>query len=170
MKKTTCFDNRGLGMPQRRARRETMVLAALLFSLLTVISIYADTLYDGSGNMVRQSGITGGGHIAVAGDYTLVGAVSGASGPLSTMPSGHALFHGIPGPLFPENEGETHPGDLNGDWRMVLSEAIAYLAGWQQGSNPIGYAIRAAYLWQNGENYIYIPEEDPPLCWELADE
>ncbi|HQM99494.1 MAG TPA: hypothetical protein PLL36_00370 [Candidatus Hydrogenedentes bacterium] len=53
---------------------------------------------------------------------------------------------------------------------MTISEAIGYLAGWQQGSNPIAYAIRAAYLWQNGENYIYLPEEEPPVCWELVDE
>ncbi len=78
-----------------------------------------------------------------------------------------------------EGEGETegeiegeggdiaHPGDLNADWRMVMSEAIAYLAGWQQGDNPIGYAIRAAYLWQNGERYVYDPAQDPPVCWAL---
>jgi len=48
-----------------------------------------------------------------------------------------------------------------------MSEAIAYIAGWQQGSNPIGYAIRAAYLWQNGEYYTYDSEEDPPMCWVL---
>ena len=48
-----------------------------------------------------------------------------------------------------------------------MSEAIAYIAGWQQGSNPIAYAIRAAYLWQNGEYYTYDSEEDPPMCWVL---
>ncbi len=68
-----------------------------------------------------------------------------------------------------EIEGEpvnpVHPADLNADWRMVINEAIAYLAGWQQGSNPLGYAIRAAYLWQNGESYQYLPGEEPPLCW-----
>ena len=63
-----------------------------------------------------------------------------------------------------------HPADTNEDFRMTISEAIGYLAGWQQGSNPIAYAIRAAYLWQNGENYIYLPEEEPPVCWELVDE
>ncbi len=67
-----------------------------------------------------------------------------------------------------EGENELpHPGDLNEDFRLVLSEAIAYLAGWQQGSNPIAYAIRAAYLWQNGENYLYDPAAAPPLCWTL---
>ena len=69
-----------------------------------------------------------------------------------------------------EVEGESsvpHPGDTNTDYRMVLSEAIAYLAGWQQGNNPIAYAIRAAYLWQNGENYRYDGTASPPLCWTL---
>ena len=61
-----------------------------------------------------------------------------------------------------------HPADLNEDFQLVLSEAIAYLTGWQQGSNPIGYAIRAAYLWQNGERYIYDGGIAPPLCWVLA--
>ncbi|HOH31963.1 MAG TPA: hypothetical protein PLC40_19955, partial [Candidatus Hydrogenedentes bacterium] len=71
-----------------------------------------------------------------------------------------------------ENEGESegegepvHPADLNADWRTVISEAIAYLVGWQQGANPLSYAIRAAYLWQNGETYRYISGEAPPLCW-----
>ncbi len=61
-----------------------------------------------------------------------------------------------------------HPADLNEDFRIVLGEAIGYLAGWQQGTNPIGYAIRAAYLWQNGEQYIYDPNSTPPLCWVLV--
>ncbi len=71
----------------------------------------------------------------------------------------------------PEGEGETdilHPADLNRDWHIVLGEAIAYLAGWQGGSNPIAYAIRAAYLWQNGEQYTYDVEQAPPLCWVLS--
>ena len=67
-----------------------------------------------------------------------------------------------------EGEGDNyHPADTNTDWRIVMSEAIAYIAGWQQGSNPIAYAIRAAYLWQNGEYYTYDSEEDPPMCWVL---
>ncbi len=61
-----------------------------------------------------------------------------------------------------------HPADLNGDWRIVLGEAIAYLAGWQQGTNPIGHAIRAAYLWQNGEGYVYDAGQAPPMCWVLS--
>ena len=47
-----------------------------------------------------------------------------------------------------------------------MNEAIAYLVGWQRGSNPMGHAIRAAYIWQNGEYYTYAPGE-PPLCWVL---
>ena len=61
-----------------------------------------------------------------------------------------------------------HPADLDENFRVGLSEAIAYLAGWQGGSNPIAYAIRAAYLWQNGELYIYVSENTPPTCWVLA--
>jgi len=67
-----------------------------------------------------------------------------------------------------EGEGEGavfHPGDLNQDWQLILSEAIAYLSGWQQGTHPMAYAIRAAYLWQSGEFYDYDPLESPPLCW-----
>ncbi len=64
-----------------------------------------------------------------------------------------------------EGEALLHPGDVNANWRMVMSEAIAYLAGWQGGSNPMAYAIRAAYIWQNGEMYHYDPEEGVPLCW-----
>lgn len=61
----------------------------------------------------------------------------------------------------------SHPADLDEDYSIVMSEAIAYLAGWQQGTNPMNYAIRAAYLWQNGERYTYNAGEEPPLCWEL---
>ena len=61
-----------------------------------------------------------------------------------------------------------HPADLNQDWRIVIGEAIGYLAGWQQGTNPIGYAIRGAYIWQNGEHYTYDEAVSPPLCWVLA--
>ncbi len=61
-----------------------------------------------------------------------------------------------------------HPADINEDWQLVMSEAIAYLAGWQSGSNPMAYAIRAAYLWQNGEIYHYDAAQDPPLCWALG--
>ena len=68
----------------------------------------------------------------------------------------------------PEREGEPsvpHPADLNTDFRMVMSEAIAFLAGWQQGVNPMAQAIRAAYLWQQWEYYTYFPDELTPECW-----
>lgn len=61
-----------------------------------------------------------------------------------------------------------HPADKNADFRMVLGEAIAYLAGWQMGANPIAYAIRAAYLWQEGERYTFVAAASPPLCWVLT--
>ncbi len=82
---------------------------------------------------------------------------------------GEIVLEGEPG----EGEGEgeqplPHPADLNKDFRIVMNEAIAYLSGWQQGSNPMSYAIRAAYLWQNGEYYIYDASISPPLCWILA--
>ncbi len=60
-----------------------------------------------------------------------------------------------------------HPADVNADYYLPLPEAIAYLAGWQQGGNPLGHAIRAAYLWQNGEHYAYDPENTAPSCWVL---
>ncbi|HOC69366.1 MAG TPA: choice-of-anchor Q domain-containing protein [Candidatus Hydrogenedentes bacterium] len=81
------------------------------------------------------------------------------AGPCTVEGEGEVIAEG-------EDEGESvHPADLNADWRMVISEAIAYLAGWQQGTNPLSYAIRAAYLWQNGENYRYDAGQEPPLCW-----
>ena len=69
------------------------------------------------------------------------------------------------------SEGENpapHDADKDGDFRIVMGEAVAYLTGWQQGSNPMAYAIRAAYLWQNGEHYVYDSEQAPPMCWVLA--
>ncbi len=64
-----------------------------------------------------------------------------------------------------ETSSSFHPGDVNEDWQVVMSEAIAYLAGWQQGINPMAYAIRAAYLWQQWEYYGYFPDELAPECW-----
>lgn len=69
-----------------------------------------------------------------------------------------------------DEEGEpssVHPGDLDGDWRMTMSECILYLSAWQQGGNPMSHAIRATYLWQNGEYYTYDEALTPPLCWTL---
>ncbi len=102
------------------------------------------------------------------------------------------------GEIFPEGEGETpgegeighegegeapfegeipvegeataiHPADSDGDSRFIMSEAIACLAAWQHGTMPMAYAIRAAYLWQNGEYYGYDPLLPPPLCWVPAE-
>lgn len=70
-----------------------------------------------------------------------------------------------------ENEGEGegfHPGDTDADNRIVLSEAIACLAGWQQGDNPMAYAIRAVYILQKGEIYVYDAGQAPPMCWVPA--
>ena len=53
------------------------------------------------------------------------------------------------------------------DWSIVMSEAILSLSGWQQGSVPISEAVRAAYLWQNGERYEYDSTAAAPLCWVL---
>lgn len=81
-----------------------------------------------------------------------------------TQPEGEDELEG-------EGEGEIyefHPGDMNHDSRMVLGEAIAYLTGWQQDNNDMEYAIRAAYLWQNGEHYTYDSGTAPPLSWILA--
>ncbi len=66
-------------------------------------------------------------------------------------------------------EASVHPADVNEDWDLVLGEAIAYLSGWQQGNNPMSYAIRAAYLWQNGERYAYHSSEIAPMCWTLLE-
>jgi len=59
---------------------------------------------------------------------------------------------------------EGHPADADMNWWLAINEAMSYLAGWQQGDNPIGYAIRVAYLWQNGEGYVYDPSQAPPMC------
>jgi len=67
-----------------------------------------------------------------------------------------------------EGEAEPHPADLNSNFRVGLGEALTYLTDWQQGLNPIGYAIRASYLWQNGEYYTYDAEQAPPTCWVLT--
>jgi len=85
---------------------------------------------------------------------------------VATIITGLGIVQGI---LKAEaKEVTTHPADLNTDWRLVLSEAIAYLSGWQTGSNPMAYAIRAAYLWQNGEQYHYDFTQVEPMCWEIG--
>ncbi len=67
--------------------------------------------------------------------------------------------------IYGANLENLHPADLNQDWRIVMSEAIQYVSGWQLGIHPMNYAIRAAYLWQVGEYYMYTPGP-APLCWE----
>jgi uncharacterized repeat protein (TIGR02543 family) len=100
---------------------------------------------------------------------TLGYSVSGSDG--SYMVAGTASFDGANSTVG----GPTaivilayHPADTNKNSIMVMSEAIAYLAGWQQGSNPMNYAIRAAYLWQNGESYTRQNGVAEPLCWVSA--
>ncbi|HOH29353.1 MAG TPA: SUMF1/EgtB/PvdO family nonheme iron enzyme [Candidatus Hydrogenedentes bacterium] len=68
-----------------------------------------------------------------------------------------------------EGVGETHPADQDADWSIEMSEAIGYLSGWQQGDSPMDYAIRAVYLWQNGEYYSCHATLDPPMCWMLPE-
>ncbi|NLX12618.1 MAG: fibronectin type III domain-containing protein [Phycisphaerales bacterium] len=64
--------------------------------------------------------------------------------------------------------GGCHPADTNNNWVMTMSEAIAYAAGWQQGLNPMNYAIRALYLWQNCVTYERQPGTAEPMCWVCA--
>ena len=75
------------------------------------------------------------------------------------------------GEVLPEGESsfQGHPADVDKNWRLVMSEAIAYLAGWQGGSNSMTHAIRAAYLWQNGEGYMFDSAQVPPMCWMPPD-
>ena len=68
-----------------------------------------------------------------------------------------------------EIQEEIHPADMNADWRVVMSEAIAYLRGWQQANNPMNYAIQAAYIWQNGEAYICYAGQEPLMCLVLEE-
>jgi len=82
--------------------------------------------------------------------------VVGVSAAWAEVPEGEPPFVG-------------HPADGDENWRLVMGEAIGYLAGWQGGSNPMSYAIRAAYMWQNGEYYSYDAALDPPMCWELPE-
>ena len=63
--------------------------------------------------------------------------------------------------------GASHPADLNSDFRVVLEEALLYVYGWQQGNTSIFYALRAVYIWQNGEYYVIDLGQECPLCWVL---
>jgi len=67
--------------------------------------------------------------------------------------------------LYGDIPDHLHPADADQNWRVVMDEAIQYMSGWQSGSNPMSYAIRAAYLWQVGEHYLYRPGPIP-TCWE----
>jgi len=106
-----------------------------------------------------------------SGDTDGDGVNDGAEVTAGTDPTDPSSF---PSTLEGESEGEGEvvvpfAADTNADWRIVMSEAIGYLAGWQQGSNPLAYAIRAAYIWQKGERYTYDAGQTPPLCWTLID-
>ena len=61
-----------------------------------------------------------------------------------------------------------HPADTNTDWCIEMSEAIGYAAGWQQGMNPMAYAIRALYIRQKGPCYHREASVSEPMCWEVA--
>ena len=50
---------------------------------------------------------------------------------------------------------------------QIVQDTPSSLSGWQQGSVPISEAVRAAYLWQNGERYEYDSTAAAPLCWVL---
>lgn len=116
---------------------------------------------------LHWSVLSGGGGVRASAASGLHDALGQSMGAVS-----NSAAYRIEGGFIVSSDGESgdmvHPADLNADWRLTLGETIAYLAGWQQGSNPIGYAIRAAFLWQNGERYLYNAEETPPLCWELT--
>ena len=68
---------------------------------------------------------------------------------------------------LPEGTPSPHPADTNADWRLIMDEVIPYIGGWQQGTNPMAYAIRGASLWQNGEYYAFNSDLSCPLCWVL---
>lgn len=109
-------------------------------------------------------------HLGIGATDGLVGISQGNALPEDFVESDLSAYTGCTGEGEGEGEDIPIPADMNADWRVVISEAISYLAGWQQGTNPIAYAIRAAYIWQNGEYYSYNPEVAPPLCWELNEE
>ena len=88
--------------------------------------------------------------------------VSGDSGPRAQL-----RLDDIHLSIEDEVEPVPHPADLNIDWRLTMSEVIPYLAGWQNGSHPMSYAMRAAYIWQKGEYYRYDPSAAQALCWVL---
>ncbi len=164
-----------LGRTQAMSHRKSTLFAGILVIMLCGIVVPAATQVASSLNYTLEASVLdGAGNRAASPAYALLTATAQPGiigiGDTPAYAAGHGFIPGIAA-LLESGEGEQdlpHPADLNEDFRVVLSEAIAYLAGWQQGSNPIAYAIRAAYLWQNGENYIYDSAEAPPLCWALV--
>ena len=108
-------------------------------------------------------------HLGMASTDGLVGISQGNGMPVDFVESDLSAYTGCLGEGEGEGENIPIPADLNMDWRVGISEAIAYLTGWQQGVNPINYAIRAAYIWKNGEQYVYDPQTAPPLCWVVEE-
>ena len=107
--------------------------------------------------------------------YTAAEYVAAALDPLQEPPLEEGEGEPVEGEVVEGEvvEGESgedvpHPADLNVDWSIVMSEAIAYLSGWQGGIYPMTNAIRAAFIWQNGQHYAYDPQAAPPMCWILA--
>ncbi len=96
-----------------------------------------------------------------------LGYTVGGAGGTHTV-AGRVNFNAISAPISGPDKitlGNAHPADTNADWAMDITETITYLVGWQQGRNPMGYAIRAVYLWQHGEEYERIDGVDEPTCW-----
>ena len=68
-----------------------------------------------------------------------------------------------------------HPADLDPpDMRIAISELTTYAAAWKAGELwpvslgpiPMDYVVRAGYLWQRGEAYLFSTSAGaPPLCW-----
>ena len=147
---------------------------ALLITVCAARAPVAAQVASSADYTLEASVLDGAGGAAASPKYTLLSATAqpGIIGTGATLSyaAGYG-FISVGAAWMEDAEGEQdipHSGDLNEDFRLVLGEAIAYLAGWQQGSNPIAYAIRAAYLWQNGERYGYAPASAPPLCWVLV--
>lgn len=128
--------------------------------------VVADMVFD-----VNQSTIAG--VQAILLDEVLAADPTGVSVSVNAVSGGITVTIAGEGEIVYEGEGETpipHPADLDEDFRMVMSEAIAYLAGWQGGLNLMAYAIRAVYLWQKGEQYGYDATQEPPMCWTTGPE
>ncbi len=97
----------------------------------------------------------------VSDDMVLLNIWHAGEGDLQAGQTWTVMFSAVP-----EEACACHPADLNCDWKIEIPEAVAYLAGWQQGRNPMAYAIRAAYLWQKGPCYTCLSGVEEPMCWE----